>query len=1007
LPNALICGQSYTFSAFLDGAPVTPSQWFISAGGSTYAEGYCSDIKFTPNAPVSYAISTWIKGKNSVYSKYCVNIPAISKVTTTNVDVIWDKTVVNSGDTLQAYIRAFSNGNQDAVYYTWSLQRNDTEIASGKTNSIIFNSAEPGIYRLTGSAICPNSTVLTFNSSVVVLGYTYDKCTLTFPKTNGTLVYLGSMYSSECADKAGTSDITPCRTSSTHHSLPLLPGTTHWSAELISRGTAGLPAEAIIRTKTGNWAIRGYPTGLSGENIGYDYALGGFPIPAPADLQLDYCVETWMPHSNSSVSWSFDFVVAIKCYKQIDSVYKYTRCPHSEYTGGSGQRARKFTTLFTCADIQPDAKSLRNRLGTDSEIIAYTTPRTTNIPLSWADAYGSPNPNILDSEMFFTDSNLYAIYEADGANDLNAYTVLGIEGIRPSYTSLMSFEHDQPIVVNRINRLYGDLVVYVAGGTVYSGSIITVTVHTSTGDQTYAVPVNSTVYANESGTMVAVGSITVDLNGSQFFDTGFSIDYSVNEDAVVQSEISSTVYPVACDKELYSKTYATALMFDGACYSNPVPVYILDDGLAGNVSVLIGCQDKLCGPQGVYCYAPVYGTDPSVQIIQPLGFPAPYIAKSDSPNTCYQLASFISEYKGDTDSDIGYVSSSPCGIPYAYRICQLSPRLLQPALDDLVIAYPPETTPHDHIAYQNQTYSLVGPATEQNVPYIALDTVTAIASCTDATVTDSNDAGTSWMYLDVETGLPVCVDFVHSETKQAIYGICAKKCASVSSVLPLPQVYDSVDYTLSSSTSISAIGLCSYAHTGSYAYYDSFPYTLTTLDFPNPDGVLTVVCNGLEYTLISSSGIGDINLKSIGIPYSGQQLSGTITFKFYTFRSSVGAHGELDVWFSNIDGNIPTTLYANRYRTLSTRLSTPPVDPRISNPVQRFNPKPGGPTRNGYSCYSSGYDKSPSVYIDANGKIVSAESTALNVQINGISYTKVGTDIGISSVVIDKSKVGT
>lgn len=787
LPATLVCQHRYELKAFVNNAQVVPKRWLVLCNNATLASGVSSPIVFTPVQALPHTITVTVPVEFG-YQNAVFTVNAASTVGSTYVGVTWSKVSFDPGDPGEAAIVAASASGQAAGTFSWTLLLNNTQVQTGNGPGVSIQSMESGLYRLQGTATCSDGTVLAFDSAVTVSGAVTNRSAVPLPAPSTSLVYLGDVYSDEFNGGPGTATYFPYQLISHTQDTYLLPGTTHYAAAVVNLADGTIPPEVVLRTKAANWALLGFPAGLQGEDVGYDYGIGMPPVPAPADYRVQSTVDAWLPRATDagSASWlAFNFRVRLSCYRQVANIYQYTRCPYSAYPGGSGLRARRLAALFTNADLQLDVNYGKNRLGTGDAIISYSTPLTTNIPLMTLDVAGSPNSTPYYTNTFFTDSNNYAIYEAYGQPNVYAKAVAGIEGIRPAYFSLLTYD-GYPLICNRVKRLYGSLVVYLVDGALYAGSVVTVTVWKtgSSASATFSGTVPVTVYANTASTFAQALVIPVNLSDYQFDETGVVIDFAVSESGAVQTALPSPVpVPVTSATSLYSTAYHPTVAFDGACYSNPVPVPIFVDGQSGPVVVVTGCQDPACGPQGLYCYAPVYGAGAPVQLIQPLGFPAPYVSYGTQPYSCYRLSSFLSEYSGTGPALVAYPNSVPCGTPYLYTECPVVPvpnpsesgadLEYQPAPTQMLVIYPPSSSPHAAVEYNNRYYSYTGtllPSSYELV--VSAGSVTPSLNCYGAAYSGTTQ-GSTYLYRDAETGVPVSVSFPHLDVGLPVYGVAA------------------------------------------------------------------------------------------------------------------------------------------------------------------------------------------------------------------------------------------
>src|SRR5262249_37222742 len=153
--------------------------------------------------------------------------------------------------------------------------------------------------------------------------------------------------------------------------------------------------------------------------------------------------------------------------------------------------------------------------------------------------------------------------------------------------------------------------------------------------------------------------------------------------AIDESGVTSeppTVYPTPgqAPAQIYSTTFARTVNFDGACYSQPQFVPVLENYEFSTVPVvsISGCQDASCGPQGYYCYISLVGSQ-TVTVPQPIGQPSPFIAFGTNPGFCYGSPSALVQASGTSLALFQYTGTTPpnlvsysgttlCGSPYQY-----------------------------------------------------------------------------------------------------------------------------------------------------------------------------------------------------------------------------------------------------------------------------------------------------------------------------------------------------
>lgn len=204
--------------------------------------------------------------------------------------------------------------------------------------------------------------------------------------------------------------------------------------------------------------------------------------------------------------------------------------------------------------------------------------------------------------------------------------------------------------------------------------------------------------------------------------------------------------------------------------------------------------------------------------------------------------------------------------------------------------------------------------------------------------------------------------------------------------------YDEVSLAYVGNTTIKAVGFCGIAARTPYEFYGTLPAVEASV-YPNPDTYLTAQgASGPEYVLVTSFASGDrIPSGPAGsTTYSGQSLTGPITFRFYTGRGAAGAHGEMDVWLDT-PGLFPIALAAGRYSLL--------VRP---DDWYRRADQVGDTRRSALTVAQNGAVYTlPGVYASTDGKTVVVEGVPQDtVIVSGVTYALSGTAYGLAYTVI-------
>lgn len=785
LPATLTVGGKYTISTLVNGAVVLPSTWSVTALGSLIASGRGVPVEFTPITSVAHVISVEAVGEFGLYQDVVQTVNISAFTGTAEAGVRWSRLTYGSGDNLRGVISARDSRGALASRIVWTLYRNGSAVYDSEGSKIDFSGTQVGIYRLKGIAYCFDGSQLFFDSTVFVSSSVNARHALPVPDEGGTLIYLGAVFTRNIAGDAGNVSTLPCPLASATEDICLLPGTTHWIFDLDPDMTT-VDDEVVVRTQKGNWCLNGLAGGLSGENIGYDYGYMPVAIPAPLDYRIRLTVEMFKVHG--VVYRSFNTRVRIKCYRRLPGgVYQYDRCAYSNFPGGAGRRTRRWAVLFTNMDVQTDVFSGLNRLGTGSAAMSYATVNTTSVPLSTLSTSGTPNPVLGYTGLFYTDSNLYAYYEADGQQELAAKAVAAIEQIRPCCISLLT--PGGPIISNRIKRVYGKMTVFLTDGTLFNGSVVNVKIYRSDSLQysTYSLPIAATTYVDEDDTILKVAEIDIDLADYQFDETGIVADFTVDERGAVISPLPASM-PTPCPgpEHIYSSVYSRTVLYDGACYVNPAYVPVLDDN-AVLVTPIGGCQDPQCGPGALYCYTAIDAPAESILVPQPLGMPAPYLAYGANPARCFGnpvpqalingIQTSILEFTGTMPVDLwAYTDASLCGAGYRYNDCQASYAPCAAHACSLIVVYPISGSPHATIEYAGRCYVYAGATQDYGaLSVVSVNSVNPAAGCRDSACVPFDANGPVIVYNDAQTLLEVPVRFDHLDHGIAYYGAAPQK----------------------------------------------------------------------------------------------------------------------------------------------------------------------------------------------------------------------------------------
>ena len=778
-------GGPYQVSVFVNGAFVFPSSWSVSTGPYQVASGHSSLINFTARVAAAHTIHAMVVGDFGLYQQVAVTLNVTSQPGTGEAGVVWTKLVFMPGENLTAKIVARDSRGVPAKRIVWTLYRNSAAILSGEGTGLNFVGTMPGLYRLKGIAYGGDDSQLLFDSTAFVDGVVNVRHSLPLPEYDGTMVFVGSVFSQNLAASSGRATSLPYKTASATEDILLLPGTTHYSFDLDPDATP-VDDEVVVRTKRGNWCLNGLAGGLTGQDIGYDYGYMPAMIPAPIDRRIRFTAETFKV--NGLDYNSFNSRVRINCYRQLGQpVYRYERCTYSSFPGGEGRRNRRWAVMFTGVDLQTDVFSGLNRLGTGSNTIAFTTDNVTSVPMMTLTPHGTPNPVPGYSGLFYTDSNLYAYYEADGKINLEANAISAIESVRPCCISLLMFNNAKPLISNRIKRLHGKLVLFLTDGSVFQGSVVNVKIYTADGlfSTTVPVTVQSPCYVDADDVILKVAEADIDLSDFQFDETGIVAEITVDESSAIVSPIPVPApTPVVGPEFIFSPVYSHTVTYDGACYTNPTYTPSID-GDAVVVTPVGGCQEPSCGPQAQYCYEALDAPAEFTGLPQPFGMPAPFVAYGSNPARCFYnpiprgffeivgtITGTVAGIGTYTSTDLftgsfavdlwAYSDGSLCGYSYAYNTCNSYGTCVGHNCS-MIVVYPVSSSPHPVIEYAGRCFSFAGSTQDYGTRQVigsgsvvpAFDCAACAGMVVDGSVVVYNDMQTS---LEV----PVCFDHIDS-----------------------------------------------------------------------------------------------------------------------------------------------------------------------------------------------------------------------------------------------------
>ncbi len=741
----------------VDGRDPLSAVWSVLEGDVEVSSGSTLSIPFNPLSTVTHYLNVKainLDGK-SFEQTFQVSVTE-RRSGSPHVSVAWKSLNYSDRSTIEATISYVDPEGAKYGSLEWTLYRNNVLVSTGKGTSVTHLNSSYGIYRLRATATDIYGTSVVGESTVKVVGEFEVQASLKPPLVNGTLQFLGSVYTYQVFGDASSVTSLPYELASHTQEIVFLPGTTHFKVEVDPGVSHGID-DILVRTMTGNWALVGGPNGFSTEKIGYDYTLGNPHTPAPSDLRTKLTFEAYKVHGTSVPA--FTFRVKISCYREGSKLYRYTPCPYSTFVGGRGRRDRRFVAYPTHIDASLDTLSQTNRMGSSS-VECLSAPEVTELPSVFSSS-GIPNPLVVPNSVSYTDANVIAVYESsnDAVKEIDAYAVFGLDGYGQGLLSL-TVPSDPPIF-QRIKRIYGNLAVYMASGGISVGSTIVVTIGVShaPGSVQYTVPVTNSVYSQSPNNYIHVGSIPIDLVDFQFSQGGLILSYEVEEPTDEEVQGSPGAPELAGSApEVYSTALGTgAVTYESACYSAPTLQTEFSGTSFSSVGILSGCFDPACGPVGLYCYANVQNPILLLHYPQPYLSPSPYVAYGTDIANCYGDPVLISDGTLSSLGTFPYVIPYPdtglCGAAYRYKECTRS-------RTDIVVSYPIDITAPDFVAFDGLAWSNYGTISNLGGNTLVSRSLTLpIQSCSDPIVTGSNSSGSTVPYLDFETRGTVNVCF--------------------------------------------------------------------------------------------------------------------------------------------------------------------------------------------------------------------------------------------------------
>ena len=761
-PAVFSVGSQTLLSVLVNGAVPAQVTWAYGIRNGPQITGTGS-IPFMPLSAEPYYLNVAVLASDGTVQEAIFPLSVtITGASAAQVMVSWANPAPTSAGLNSASIQV----SGQVVSVAWTHYLNGVAQDSGTGLSVPVSRFQVGVHRLFVTVIDAQGNTAVGDSSIKV-GTPFGLQAAVVPPQpfENTLVLMGSVYSPVFEGDASTATQLPFPVMGYEGSVKLIPGSTHFVVDF-DPALNVVDDEVVVRTQLGNWTLVGPPTGLTAEALPYDYQHDQPFQPAPLDLSAHYAVDAWNIHSVNV--GAFKFRLRFRCFIAGDAVFQYTPCEWSGYSGGLGLRERRFIALPSMVDLSLDDETTRNRLNSTG-IATFTAPEQGFI-LGNFSSTGAPDQPIYTEDHSYTDQNTVAIYESTASlNDLRVNALYGTQDTRPCVVDFSL--RGQPRIVNKPKHVYGKLLLYVAGGALPAGAVVTVQMLTGAAPNAVYVPVTITenVYNPGLNGFVLAGAAPIDITDFEFSRLGLVMNFKVDEsNAVAQPP---PVDPVMSQAEpfYYTTVNSPAIRVEDACFRNPVLMPVFEGTFIGSAVPLEDCNTLACGPVGTYCYVEVGGTG-TYQVLQPLGFPAPFVAPIGADTDCYGNPSFMGEYLGgDTDAAdavLAYSGTTGCGIAYQYNPCAAT------TPQQLAIVYPAAAVPHPAISYQNSCYGLVGLVEDTSrLIGVTASEITPVAGCLDAVCTGSNPAGGSVDYFDQENLDVVTVSFPGLDHGVPFFGV--------------------------------------------------------------------------------------------------------------------------------------------------------------------------------------------------------------------------------------------
>lgn len=766
-PSTFKVGSTSILTALVGGAVPSAVEWSYGVRYGPRIVGKGS-IAFVPLSAEPYYLHVVVAPSSGIAAEaiFVLNVTATG-ASAASVTIRFSDPAPSGAADISATIHV--SGVVPPRSIGWTHYVNGVTRTSGQGPTLPFSRFQPGVHRVFATVVDYQGNTVIGDSSISIPGaFGLQSAIVPSQPVTSSLVLLGSVFSPVIEGGVSLATALPFAVSSRSDALKLMPGTTHYAVDL-DPAMGQVDDEVVVRTKLGNWTMIGPPSGLTDETLPYDYQHGQPIQPAPMDLGVIYGVDVWNVHH--ALAGGFRFRVRFRCYRAGDAVYRYTPCEWSSYSGGAGEHQRRLIAVVTNVDLSLDAESPQNRLG--SRNIETFTIQDQNYIIGSASVTGQPDKPSLDEDHFYTDQNTLAVYESvNGLGDLRVHGIYGSPSMRPCVLDFS--KQARPRIVNRVKRLHGKLLLYLSGGALTQGTVVTVRIYTGAQPGYLDVPLTVTenVYNPSYTGFIKAAAGAIDLSDYEFDRLGVTMDFTIDE-SNAGTAVPSTYPMMAVGEDFYyTKVKAPAIRIDTACFRDPVLMSTFEGTFLGSAVPLESCNSLACGPVAVYCYVEVSGTG-TYQALQPLGYPAPFVTPYTDSAHCYGTPSFMGEWNGeDTEASalvFGFTGTSGCGAAYQYNPCSSAVQ------QQLAVTYPTSATPHTAIAYQDCCYTLIGSVQDTRLlTSVPVSAVSPVSGCTDPVCTGASSTGGSVDYLDVESSQQVTVAFTHLDKGVPYYAVAAE-----------------------------------------------------------------------------------------------------------------------------------------------------------------------------------------------------------------------------------------